>query len=93
VFSGVNVENASYPLSVCAERNCIATAVAVEGSGMRIETIAVWADAAVATPCGGCRQVILEFSSDTRLLFLRDGRYVVRSMDDLLPERYVLRRS
>lgn len=63
VIVGVNVENASYPLCVCAERNAIATAV-VEGA-KPIVAIAVVTGAARATPpCGGCRQVLAEHAPD-----------------------------
>jgi cytidine deaminase len=62
VFTGVNVENASYPLSVCAERNAIAAAVV---AGARdLEEVAVITDASPpAAPCGGCRQVLSEFAA------------------------------
>jgi cytidine deaminase len=65
VFDGVNVENASYPLSVCAERNAIAAAVV---AGARVlESVAVCTDASPpSSPCGGCRQVLLEFAKDPR---------------------------
>ena len=61
VFEGVNVEIASYPLCVCAERNAIAEAV---GAGARVLTaVAVCTDASPpSSPCGGCRQVLLEFA-------------------------------
>ncbi|MEO8842911.1 MAG: cytidine deaminase [Kofleriaceae bacterium] len=63
VFTGVNVENASYPLSVCAERNAIAAAV-MGGAG-ELEAVAVATDASPpAAPCGGCRQVLREFAAD-----------------------------
>ena len=63
VHEGVNVESASFPLTVCAERNAIAAAVA-EG-GRQLEAIAVCSDASPpAAPCGGCRQVLLEFTPD-----------------------------
>jgi cytidine deaminase len=63
IFTGVNVENASYPLSVCAERNAVASAVA--GGTSSIEAVAVVADADDPTPpCGGCRQVLNEFGPD-----------------------------
>ncbi len=60
VFTAVNVENASYPLSVCAERNAVAVAVASGTTDMR--AVAVVTDAERPTPpCGGCRQVLFEF--------------------------------
>ena len=63
VFTGVNVENASYPLSVCAERNAIAAAVM--GGAVNLEAVAVATDASPpSAPCGGCRQVLREFAAD-----------------------------
>jgi cytidine deaminase len=60
VFTGCNVENSSYPLSVCAERNAIAAAVAAGRT--RIEAIAIVGGAErPSAPCGGCRQVLSEF--------------------------------
>ena len=62
-FEGVNVENASYPLGVCAERNAIAAAVA--GGAHELEAIAVCTDASPpSSPCGACRQVLYEFARD-----------------------------
>jgi cytidine deaminase len=61
LFAAPNIENASYPMSVCAERNAIAVAVA---SGHRhIDAVAVVgsSEAGVTPPCGGCRQVLYEF--------------------------------
>jgi cytidine deaminase len=60
VFVAVNVENASYPLSVCAERNAVASMVT--GGKRELAAVAVVTDAAEPTPpCGGCRQVLTEF--------------------------------
>jgi len=62
-YEGVNVENASYPLSVCAERNAIAAGV-VDGA-RHLESVIVITDASPpSSPCGGCRQVLREFSKD-----------------------------
>ena len=63
VFEGVNVENASYPLGVCAERNAIAAGVL---AGARtLEAVVVCTDGSPpSSPCGGCRQVLLEFAGD-----------------------------
>ena len=64
VFAGVNVENASYPITQCAERNAIAAMVL---AGERaIDAVAVVTDAEEpTTPCGGCRQALWEFGSRT----------------------------
>ena len=63
IYTGVNVESASFPLTVCAERNAIAAAI-VDGA-RELEAIAVCTDAwPPAAPCGGCRQVLLEFAQD-----------------------------
>lgn len=74
IVTGCNVENASYPLTVCAERVAVATAVA---SGRReIAAVAVVAPkAAGTTPCGGCRQVLNEFKPSTGdlIVVLDDG--------------------
>lgn len=59
IFSGCNVENASYGLSICAERTAVFRAA---GEGVRvIRAIAVTGDARVTWPCGACRQVLSEF--------------------------------
>lgn len=62
IFTGVNVENASYGLTNCAERSAIFTAVST--GNRKFAGIAVWADAVpggIVTPCGACRQVLAEF--------------------------------
>lgn len=62
-YAGVNVECASYPLTVCAERNAIAAAVLDGARGL--EAVAVCSDASPpSSPCGGCRQVLLEHAAD-----------------------------
>jgi cytidine deaminase len=63
IFVGANVENASYPLCVCAERNAIAAAV-IAGA-RELEAVAVCTEVSPpSSPCGGCRQVLLEFAKD-----------------------------
>jgi cytidine deaminase len=63
IYEGVNVEIASYPLSVCAERNAIAAAVTA--GARELEAVAVCTEASPpSSPCGGCRQVLYEFATD-----------------------------
>jgi cytidine deaminase len=91
VFTGCNVENASFGLTICAERAAIAAAVAAEGPRPRIAVVAVYTPtSSTCTPCGACRQVIAEFGSDTTVLFLLNGEYVRRTVEDLLPDTFEL---
>lgn len=86
VYTGCNVENASYGLTICAERNAIAHAVAC---GERtFEAIAIVTENGV-TPCGACRQVLAEFSP-TILVILMDGRGTQRRyrLTELLPDAF-----
>lgn len=75
VYTGCNVENASYGLTICAERTAISAAVAAEGAGMKIRAIAVLnGNNAPCSPCGACRQFIFEFGAQAPVLFQgRDG--------------------
>ena len=87
VFSGCNVENASYRLTNCAEENAIAQAVRESGPSIKIAAIVVVnLNNAVSMPCGACRQVILEFGSpDTLVAFPGEDGTRICSLDDLLP--------
>ena len=84
VITGVNVENASYPLGLCAERCALARAVAEGARPGEVEAVAV-----TASPCGGCRQWLYEFGVD-RVAFLHDGELLVRRPEELLPESFEL---
>lgn len=85
VFLGANVENASYSLSLCAERVAIAKAV-TEGAG-KIVAIAVAGPAPDITPCGACLQVMAELAPDA-VVHLGDRSVPVA---ELLPEPFRLR--
>jgi cytidine deaminase len=67
VFVGVNVENESFPLSMCAERNALAAMVAA--GELRAESVALVTDSArPSPPCGGCRQVLHELAPEARVV-------------------------
>lgn len=84
-YVGCNVENVSYALTCCAERNAVFAAVAAEGPEMRIRDVAVYAATTTASPCGACRQVISEFGDTARVLFPSGGDVVITTIRDLLP--------
>ena len=85
VFEGVNVENAAYPLGICAERTVIASAVVAGYRPGDLEEIAI-----TASPCGGCRQWIHEFGFDRVTFRNASGDVVTRTPAELLPETFEL---
>jgi cytidine deaminase len=92
-FTGCNVENASYGLTICAERNAVFQAV---GAGARrIVAVAVATPLAEpATPCGACRQVLVEFGPEMTVLLAGTGPQIVTtSLAELLPRPFRFRRE
>ena len=85
VFEGVNVENAAYPLGVCAERAAISRAVTDGCTPGDLQEIAI-----TASPCGGCRQWIHEFRFDRVIFRTAEGEVVTRTPAELLPETFEL---
>lgn len=73
VFTGCNIENASYGLTICAERNAVAAAVAKGHTTIEAVAIVV-EDETPAYPCGACRQVLMEFASPDTPVLRRLGR-------------------
>jgi cytidine deaminase len=89
IYPGCNVENASYGLSACAERNAIAQAVA-QGN-RKVTAVAVVAESAEPTPpCGMCRQVVAEFGSRETPVRMRNltGKEASYRLDELLPHAF-----
>ena len=88
IYTGVNVENAAYPQTMCAERIAIFKAVS-EGE-TEFEVITVVTDNG-GSPCGGCRQVMAEFGLDT-IVILADGKGRIveeTTVKDLLPGAFM----
>lgn len=79
IFCGANVENASYPAGICAERAALAAGIAA--GKRKFTAIAVWGEAGI-TPCGICRQALAEFSD----------MWVITASDDRPPKSYTLSR-
>ncbi|MFK7953012.1 MAG: cytidine deaminase [Ekhidna sp.] len=86
VYSGCNVENASYGLTTCAERNAIANAISAEGE-IEISQLVVYTPTEKATPpCGACRQVIYEFTRDATIHSYCDSEETATlKINELLP--------
>ena len=88
VITGCNVENASYPACLCAERAAVGAAVARGLHRFRAVAIATEADTA-SPPCGICRQVLVEFAPSLPVLSVaRDGRVTRWTLDALLPHPF-----
>jgi cytidine deaminase len=87
IYSGCNVENASYGLTNCAERTAIFNAVAAGEKKLRLRCVVVYTPTKTATaPCGACRQVIYEFGPQARVVSICDSKqHVDVSINALLP--------
>lgn len=85
VFEGVNVENAAYPLGVCAEKTALGKAVSDGVKPGEVEALAV-----TASPCGGCRQWLYEFKIPEITFLSSQGELVTYSAADLLPDTWDL---
>jgi cytidine deaminase len=88
VFAGVNVENASFGLTVCAERNALGSAVAAGARGLHAVVVVSSARHAI-TPCGACRQVLLELAPEAELrCYGRDGGELRVRVRELMPHAF-----
>jgi cytidine deaminase len=90
-FEGVNVENGSLGLTICAERSACVRAV---GEGARRFTaiaVATHESARTGSPCGACRQFLSEFGLALRVVYLRDGQVAAEPLSALLPAAFELR--
>jgi cytidine deaminase len=85
LFEGVNVENAAYPLGVCAERSAIVAAVAAGYVPGDLEAIGI-----TASPCGGCRQWLHEFRIEEVSYRRASGEVATVTPADLLPDTWDL---
>jgi cytidine deaminase len=89
IFLGCNIENPSYGLTSCAERNAIFSAVAAKGDRVDLQLVAVYTESAMASPCGACRQVIWEFGRSAQVVFSAGTSLIEASIAELLPCPFV----
>ena len=85
VFVGVNVENAAYPLGVCAEKSALTAAVTAGCRPGDFEAVGI-----TASPCGGCRQWLVEMGVERVVYARAGGEIVVATPGELLPDTFEL---
>lgn len=91
VYTGVNVENASYGATLCAERGAVAKAVSEGEREFRV--LAIASSAGEAMPCGICRQVLMEFEPELRVITGKDEEHLESdSLQELLPGAFSLQK-
>jgi len=89
IYPGCNVENASYGATLCAERSAIAAMVS--NGETRLDALAVFTLADVLSyPCGLCRQVLIEFGTDVRVIVANPAHSKQTTLSELLPAPFVL---
>lgn len=90
IVTGVNVENASYGLTICAERNAVFAAVTGSKQPPRLRAVAVVTEISPpAMPCGACRQVLYEFGPQASVICANDrGERRIASVAALLPDAF-----
>ena len=88
IFTGQNIENASYPVSVCAERNAVGRMI--DAGERRIDVVAVVTAGETPTPpCGACRQVLWEFGPGSLVVAeTTGGERIMWALEDLLPSAF-----
>ncbi|MCL2388794.1 MAG: cytidine deaminase [Elusimicrobia bacterium] len=84
IYTGANIENVSYGLSMCAER--VAIFKAISAGEKRINAVAVWTKGGNAFPCGACRQVIAEFAPNAEIVINTPKDISVFDTETLLPK-------
>jgi len=90
IFPGCNIENAAYPLCICAERAALCAAVSITGARPgQVKALAVVTEADELTPpCGACRQAFAEFGTDLPILLANKAQRKLFSLGFLLPEAF-----
>lgn len=92
VVNGFNIENASFSLTLCAERVALFSALS-SGAGKPIAVAIAGEEGVPCIPCGACLQVLAEFNEEIRLILESEGSARIYRLDDLLPLRFKLERT
>jgi cytidine deaminase len=87
IVGGCNVENGSFGLTICAERNALSAAVAAR-AGRPLVVAVAGPEGVFCPPCGACRQFLAEFNPEATLILRKGGRLVRFSFDEILPNRF-----
>jgi cytidine deaminase len=96
IISGANVENASFGLTLCAERSALGRAVSERGPAIRIRAVAVAnLNSAFSSPCGACRQMLAEFVEEDAVVLYPSSETVIenRPFAELLPFPFAIRKT
>ncbi|MDU5504973.1 MAG: cytidine deaminase [Anaerococcus vaginalis] len=85
IYKGVNIENAAYSVTLCAERSALSSAISA--GDREIDTIVITGDSTMTYPCGVCRQFMAEFlDSDSKIVIANStANYKIYGLDDILP--------
>jgi len=86
IFTGTNIENASYGLTICAER--VAISKSVSDGKKDIVMIAIYSKSENLSPCGACRQFIIEFNPDMIVIYKKKNQLIYKPIKDLLPDYF-----
>ena len=88
IYKGVNIENAAYSVTLCAERSAISSAISA--GDREIDTIVITGDSTMTYPCGVCRQFMAEFlDSDSKIVIANSiENYKIYGLDDILPYNF-----
>lgn len=86
IFTGVNIENASYSLTICAER--VAMSNAISHGNTDIKAIAIFTSKPDITPCGSCRQFIREFGENIQVIYKDHDEIITKSISQMLPNAF-----
>lgn len=90
IYVGCNVENASYGLTICAERNAIFHGYSAEGNKFQPIAIAIATETNEAnfSPCGACRQVMSEFKLNFSVIYKMNAEWKIEKLKNLLPDSF-----